>query len=106
MSIEGEPQLNRDSWRLSAEIASETLYPGVLEQLKRLQPEGDRAVIQTLERAGGLPIASDGEIAQLWFLTKFDERAHDEMSRLVEEGRCTVDDIAAVFFRMAELGLV
>lgn len=105
MSIESGPQLNRNSWRYSAEMASETLYPGVLGHLKRLQPEGDRAFIQNMEKAGGLPAANDGEIAQLWLLSKFDERAHEEMGRMVEEGRCTDYDIAAVFFKMAELGL-
>lgn len=105
MSIEGGPQVNRDLWRQSAEIASETLYPGLLERLKGLQPEGDRAVIRAMLRVEGVQIVGDGEIAQLWFLSQFDESAHEEMSRMVQEGRCTPEDIAAVFFKMAELGL-
>ncbi len=105
MSIEGGPQVNRDSWRLSAEGASEVLYPRLLEQLKMLQPEGDRAVIKGILRVEGIQTVSDGEIAQLWLLSQFDERAHEEISRMVQEGRCTSEDIAAVFFKMAELGL-
>lgn len=105
MSIEGGPQGNTGSWRHSAEIASETLYPGLLEQLAGLQLEGDRAVIKAIVRAEGMQIVSDGEIAQIWFLSKFSEGAHEEMSRMVQEGRCTRDDIAQVFFKMAELGL-
>lgn len=102
---ESGPQRAGDAWKSSAVIASETLYPGVLEQLRGLQPVGDRAVIQSIRRAEGIPTANDGDIAQLWLLSRFDERAHDEMRGMVERGLCTPHDIAQVFFRMAELGL-
>jgi hypothetical protein len=108
MGIEGGPSVETpdDTWIRSAEIASETLYPGLLEQLDTLQPEGDRAVIKSMIKAAGIEVVPDGAIAQLWQLSKFDERAHDEMGRLMEEGKCTPDDIAAVFFKMAEVGLL
>jgi len=108
MSVESGPQSRQPveaSWRGGAEVASATLYPGLLEQLRDLRPEGDRAIIQEMVRAEGLPVAHDGDIAQLWLLSRFDERAHDEMSRMVDEGLCTPDDVAAVFFKMAEMGL-
>lgn len=105
MSIEGGPQGDRDLWRHSAEIASETLYPGLLEQLRGLQPEGDRAVIQAIKTAEGMPTANDSEIAQLWFLSRFDKRAHEQMRSMVEKGLCTSHDIAQVFYKMAEIGL-
>lgn len=109
MSMEGAPagasERYEDAWVNNAAAASETLYPGLLEQLATLQPEGDRAVIKSMVRAEGLPTVSDGDIAKLWQLSKFDERAHDELAKMVEDGLCTHDDVAAVFFKMAELGL-
>lgn len=93
------------SWMIDAERASETLYPGLLEQLDTLSAEGDRLVIDPMKRIAGTEVASDGTIARLWQLSKFDERAHDEMSHMVDAGLCTHDDIAAVFFRMAAAGL-
>lgn len=109
MGIEGGPrgtiEAVDNAWMRAAEINSETLYPGLLEALDTLQPEGDRAVIREMTSVVGADTASDGEIARLWQLSKFDERAHDEMGQLVKAGRCTSDDIAAVFFKMTELGM-
>lgn len=93
------------SWMIDARQASETLYPGLLDKLDIFQAEGDRAAFNSAKEAAGIEVASDSSIAQLWQLSKFDERAHDEMSRMVEAGLCTRDDIAAVFFKMTEVGL-
>lgn len=105
MGIEGGLKERPDAWMYSAEAVAETLYPGVLQKLRSFQPEGDRAVIQGMLRAEGVQVVDDSEIAKLWLLSRFDERAHGRMSDMIRQGLCTSDDIAHVFFRMAEMGL-
>ena len=105
MRFEGEPFGDRYSWRQNAENASEILYPGLLDRLREIQPTGDSAVINSILRANGIPTANYGEIAQLWLLSRIDERASEQMDDMVERGVCTPEDIAQVFFRMADIGL-
>jgi hypothetical protein len=92
-------------WMEAAAGACETLYPGLLQELSTLRPEGDRAVVRGIYDIAEYEYATDADIARLLMLGKFDARAGDEIGRLIEEGMCTEGDVTAVFFALAERNL-